>query len=112
MQQEFKAVLEQDGDWWIATALDIPRAFWPGRTIEEARENLVDASRELLQVRRELAESEIAGRAGVVRETLSVQMDVRFFVKAQSIPFTIILIMGVLLLFPDIRKSQIHLQRR
>jgi predicted RNase H-like HicB family nuclease len=36
---------------WVATALEIPGAFSQGHTIEKARENLLDAIRELLQAR-------------------------------------------------------------
>lgn len=53
--QQFTAVFEQDGDWWVAEALEVPGAFSQGRTIDEARDNLMDAVRELLLARRELA---------------------------------------------------------
>jgi predicted RNase H-like HicB family nuclease len=56
MQQEFNAVFERDGNWWIATALEIPGAFSQGKTQAEARENLLDAVRELILARRDLAE--------------------------------------------------------
>lgn len=56
MQQEFNAVFERDGDWWIATAVEIPGAFSQGKTLEEACENLLDAVRELILAQRELAE--------------------------------------------------------
>ncbi len=54
MKHHFNAIFERDGDWWVATAIEIPGAFSQGKTIDEARENLVDAIHELLMVRREL----------------------------------------------------------
>lgn len=54
MLQQFHAICERDGDWWVASAVEIPGAFSQGKTIEEARENLLDAVRELMLARREL----------------------------------------------------------
>ena len=54
MIQQFHAVYERDGDWWVATAVEIPGAFSQGKTIEEVRENLIDAMRELLIARHEI----------------------------------------------------------
>lgn len=56
MKQEFNAVFERDGDWWVATAVEIPGAFSQGKTLEEARENLLDAVRELILAQRGVAE--------------------------------------------------------
>lgn len=75
MIQQFNAIYEQDGEWWVATAVEIPGAFSQGKTIEAARENLLDAVRELLMARRELAEAEVGDKAKVVREALAVQFD-------------------------------------
>jgi predicted RNase H-like HicB family nuclease len=55
MIQQFNAVYEKSGDWWVATAVEIPGAFSQGKTIKEARENLLDAVRELLLARRDLS---------------------------------------------------------
>ena len=35
----------QDGKWWVAWTDDIPGALTQGATLEEARENLIDAVR-------------------------------------------------------------------
>lgn len=51
---------------------EIPGAHSQGRTLEEAREMIKDAVRLLLEVRREDAEREIAGKKNVVRELLEV----------------------------------------
>jgi len=56
MQQQFNAIFERDGAWWVATAVEIPGAFSQGKTMDEARENLLDAVRELILAQRELME--------------------------------------------------------
>ena len=42
-----KAVFIKDGDWWVAWTEDVPGAMTQGKTIEEARENLIDAVQEM-----------------------------------------------------------------
>ncbi|MCG6551795.1 MAG: type II toxin-antitoxin system HicB family antitoxin [Candidatus Magnetominusculus sp. LBB02] len=44
---KIKAVFVKDGDWWAAWTDDVPGACTQGRTIEEARENLLDAINEI-----------------------------------------------------------------
>lgn len=73
--QQFTAIFEKDGSWWVAEAVEVPGALSQGKTIEEARENLMDAVRELLLARRELAEAEISDKRDVVREVLTVELD-------------------------------------
>jgi predicted RNase H-like HicB family nuclease len=43
MHNEFTAIIEQDGDWFIAYCPEIPGANGQGKTIEECRENLAEA---------------------------------------------------------------------
>jgi len=74
MQQQFNAVYERDGEWWVATAVEIPGGFSQGKTIDEARENLLDAVRELILAQRQLVEAEIADKQ-VVRESLSLEVE-------------------------------------
>jgi predicted RNase H-like HicB family nuclease len=50
---EFTAVFERDGEWWIAYCPEIPGANGQGRTKEEARESLADAIALILEDRRE-----------------------------------------------------------
>lgn len=75
MIQQFHAQYEKDGDWWIASAVEIPGAFSQGKTLDEARENLMDAVRELMLARRELADAEASGKPEMVQEELAVQID-------------------------------------
>jgi predicted RNase H-like HicB family nuclease len=50
---EFTAVFERDGDWWLAYSPEIPGANGQGKTKEEARQSLADAIALILEDRRE-----------------------------------------------------------
>lgn len=43
MRNEFTAVIEKDGDWFIAYCPEIPGANGQGRTKDAARDNLAEA---------------------------------------------------------------------
>ncbi len=76
MRHEFSVVYERgDGDWWIATALEIPGAFSQGKTLGEAREMLLDAIKELLLAQRTQSEAEFADKSDVVREKLVLELE-------------------------------------
>ena len=53
MHNEFTAVFERDGEWFIAYCPEIPGANGQGRTKEEARASLADAIALILEDRRE-----------------------------------------------------------
>jgi len=53
--EHFTAVFEQDGDWWIGYAEELPGANIQGRTLDEARENLQEAVQLVIEANRELA---------------------------------------------------------
>lgn len=53
MHNEFTAVIEKDGDWYIGYCPEIPGANGQGSTIDECRASLVDAITLILEVRRE-----------------------------------------------------------
>jgi predicted RNase H-like HicB family nuclease len=52
MHNEFTAVFERDGDWYIAYCPEIPGANGQGRTKEEARQSLAEAIALILEDRR------------------------------------------------------------
>ena len=52
MRNEFTAVIERDGEWFIAYCPEVPGANGQGRTKEEAKENLADAIALILEDRR------------------------------------------------------------
>ena len=70
MRNEFTAIIEREGDWYIAYCPEIPGANGQGKTIDEARQNLADAIALILEDRR------ADGLRGVppdaIRETVSV----------------------------------------
>ena len=70
MRNEFTAVIERDGDWYIAYCPEIPGANGQGKTIDEVRQNLADAIALILEDRR------ADGLRGVppdaIRETVSI----------------------------------------
>jgi predicted RNase H-like HicB family nuclease len=53
MHNEFTAVFERDGDWFIAYCPEIPGANGQGHTRDEARESLTQAIALILEDRRE-----------------------------------------------------------
>lgn len=53
MRNEFTAIIERDGDWFIAYCPEIPGANGQGRTREECRQNLADAIALILEDRRQ-----------------------------------------------------------
>jgi len=71
MINQFTAVFEQDGDWWVGYVEELPGANTQGATLEEARENLKEAVQLILEANRELARREAEGKS-VIREELVV----------------------------------------
>ena len=53
MSNEFTAVVEQDGEWFIAYSPEISGANGQGQTREEALASLADAIKLILEDRRE-----------------------------------------------------------
>lgn len=64
MHNEFTAIIERDGDWFVAWSPEIPGANGQGRTVEECRENLAAAIQLILEDRRE------DGLRGIPKEAL------------------------------------------
>jgi predicted RNase H-like HicB family nuclease len=52
MHNEFTAIVERDGDWFISYCPEIPGANGQGRTADESRENLGQAIALILEDRR------------------------------------------------------------
>ncbi len=53
MRNEFTAIIERDGEWFIAYCPEIPGANGQGKTKEECLENLSEAIALILEDRRE-----------------------------------------------------------
>ena len=71
MANEFTAIIEQDGGWFISYCPEIPGANGQGRSKEEARENLVEAIKLILEDRREDALRGLPPEA--IQETLTLK---------------------------------------
>lgn len=53
MHNEFNAIIERDGEWFVAYCLEIPGANGQGRTKEESLQSLSAAVELILDDRRE-----------------------------------------------------------
>jgi predicted RNase H-like HicB family nuclease len=71
MISEFTAIIERDGDWYIAYCAEIPGANGQGRTKGEAIQSLADAIKLVFEDRRE---DTIRGLpSDAMRETVTVK---------------------------------------
>lgn len=53
MRNEFTAIIERDGEWFIGYCPEIPGANGQGRTVEECKVSLAEAIKLILEDRRE-----------------------------------------------------------
>ena len=53
MRNEFTAIIEEDGEWFIAYCPEIPGANGQGKSKGEAKDNLAEALALILEDRRE-----------------------------------------------------------
>ena len=72
MTQQYTAVYEKKGRWYVAYVEEIPGVNTQGRTLAEARVNLRDALRMVLDANRRLAAG--LATAGARREPLRVEV--------------------------------------
>jgi predicted RNase H-like HicB family nuclease len=70
MRNEFTAVIERDGEWFVGWSPEIPGANGQGRTIDECRTDLAAAIQLILEDRREDGLRGIPPEA--IRETVTV----------------------------------------
>ncbi|MBI4603572.1 MAG: type II toxin-antitoxin system HicB family antitoxin [Planctomycetes bacterium] len=71
MHNEFTAIIERDGEWYVAYCPEIPGANGQGKTKEEARRSLADAIALILEDRREDGLRGVPPEA--LRETVTIQ---------------------------------------
>jgi predicted RNase H-like HicB family nuclease len=70
MRNEFTAIIERDGDWYVAYCPEVPGANGQGKTLADARASLADAISLILEDRREDAMRGVPDDA--IRETVVV----------------------------------------
>jgi predicted RNase H-like HicB family nuclease len=71
MRNEFTAIVERDGDWYVAYCAEVPGANGQGRSHEECLRNLAEAIALILEHRREESTRGLPSEA--TRETVVVQ---------------------------------------
>ena len=70
MHNEFTALIEPDGEWFVAYCPEVPEANGQGRTPQEAKQDLAAAIALVLEDRREDALRQAT--AGSLREIVTV----------------------------------------
>ena len=71
MHNEFTAIIERDGEWFIGYCPEIPGANGQGKSLEECRSNLAEGIALILEDRREDALRGVPGDA--IREVVTVE---------------------------------------
>ena len=71
MHNEFTAIIERDGEWFIAYCPEIPGANGQGHTVEECRTNLSEAIALILGDRRQDALRGVPGDA--IKDVVTVE---------------------------------------
>ncbi len=69
---QFTAVFEKVGEWWIGYVEELPGANTQGRSLEEARENLREAIRLIVETHRQLIRAETRDAESVIREPIAL----------------------------------------
>jgi len=66
---KFTAIIEQGENGWLVGQIEeVPAAMSQGKTIEELKENLLDALRLILDTNKEITEKEYSGKQVIVEE--------------------------------------------
>jgi len=69
---KFTAIIEQGEDgWFVGQVEELPAAVSQGRTIEELKDNLLDAIKLLLDTNKEITEKEYSGKT-IIKEELEL----------------------------------------
>lgn len=69
---KFTAIIEKgENGWYVGQVEEIPAALSQGKTIQEVKDNLLDALKLVLEVNKELTEKEYANRL-IVKEELEL----------------------------------------
>jgi predicted RNase H-like HicB family nuclease len=69
----YEEVPAAEGGGYVAYTEELPGAISEGNTLEEARENLLDAIEQLLEANRQMASASEIGKR-VTRETIAVSV--------------------------------------
>ncbi|HEY5390994.1 MAG TPA: type II toxin-antitoxin system HicB family antitoxin [Hanamia sp.] len=66
---KFTAIIEQGENGWLVGQIEeVPAAMSQGKTIEELKENLLDALRLIMDTNKEITEKEYSGKHVIIEE--------------------------------------------
>ncbi len=72
MKRQFTSIIEKRGRWYVAYIEEIPGVNTQGRTLAEARRNLKEALKLVIETNRELASKQCI--IGAIREPITVSI--------------------------------------
>ncbi len=70
--RKFTAIYKKSGKWYLGWVEEILGVNTQGRTLKEAKENLKEALRLILETNRLITRRSIIAKRGIIRESLSV----------------------------------------
>lgn len=70
MAQQFTAIYQKHGTWYVGWVEEIPGVNTQGRTLSEVKSNLKEALSLILEINRAMAYKDVFGK--VIRERVSV----------------------------------------
>jgi predicted RNase H-like HicB family nuclease len=66
---KFTAIIEQgENGWYVGQIEEVPAAISQGETIEELKDNLLDALRLIMDTNKEITEKEYIGKKVIIEE--------------------------------------------
>ncbi|TFF40821.1 type II toxin-antitoxin system HicB family antitoxin [Mucilaginibacter psychrotolerans] len=66
---KFTAIIEQgENGWYVGQIEEVPAAISQGKTLEELRDNLLDALRLIMDTNKEITEKEYIGKKVIIEE--------------------------------------------
>jgi len=66
---KFTAIIERgENGWYVGQIDEVPAAISQGKTIDELKENLLDALKLILETNKEITEQEYLGKEVIIEE--------------------------------------------
>jgi len=66
---KFTAIIEQgENGWLVGQVEEVPAAISQGKTVDELKENLLDALRLILDTNKEITQQEYSGKQVIIEE--------------------------------------------
>ncbi len=74
MKREFTAAYQKSGKWFLAWVEEIPGVNTQGRTLREAKSNLKEALRLVIEANREILSHEFRSASKPIRKPLKISI--------------------------------------